>query len=351
MPTAYADDVIDGELTVREEPAETVLGTLARAETDLQIATAKRYPRSIKRFLDEAQQLVTLNEEVAGECMYALPRGGKTIEGPSARFAEVILSAWGNSHGAARVIGEDDKFVTAQAVVWDLERNVRIAFEVRRRITGKNGKRYDDDMIGVTGNAAASIAFRNAVLKVVPKAFWNQLYGEAKRVAIGDAKTLDARRATTMAAFAKMGVREPQILALLERQGIEDIGLDDLAVLRGCFTAIRDEGASIESVFNVAAEGTRVAKSAVAPKAAPAATSAKAAAKPAAKAKPPVETFIDAIRSAESEQAVTTAVLAAKAAEKAGKLGPEDGDAIWEAAQARRAELLDAPPDELFPED
>jgi hypothetical protein len=263
------DDTIDGEIIVRSQ-SDTVLGTLSRAETDMQITTAKQYPRSVKRFLSQVRELVTLNEDVAGECMYALPRGGKSIEGPSARFAEVILSCWGNSHGAARVVGEDDKFVTAQAVIWDLERNVRVSFETRRRITNKGGKRYDDDMIGVTGNAAASIAFRNAVLKVVPKAFLNQLYLEARRVAVGDVKTLDSRRAALIQAFAKMGVTEAMVLGLLEKPGVEDIGLDDLALLRGVFTAIRDEGQSIESIFNKPVEGAKVAKSTIAPKAPPA---------------------------------------------------------------------------------
>lgn len=258
-------DTIEGELIARA-PADTVLGTLTRAETDMQITTAKQYPRSVKRFMSQVRELVTLNEDVAGECMYALPRGGKTIEGPSARFAEVILSCWGNSHGAARVVGEDEKFVTAQAVIWDLERNVRVAFETRRRITNKYGKRYDDDMIGVTGNAAASIAFRNAVLKVVPKAFWNQLYVEARKVAVGDVKTLDSRRASLLQAFAKMGVTEAMILALVEKPGVEDIGLDELAMLRGVFTAIRDEGQSIESIFNKPVEGGKVSKSTIAPR-------------------------------------------------------------------------------------
>jgi hypothetical protein len=259
------DDTIEGELITRAS-SDSVVGSIARAEVDMQISTAKQFPRSVKRFLTQVRELVTLNEDVAGECMYALPRGGKTIEGPSARFAEVVLSCWGNSHGAARVVGEDDKFVTAQAVVWDLERNVRVTFETRRRITNKGARRFDDDMIGVTGNAAASIAFRNAVLKVVPKAFWNGLYEEARKCAIGDVKTLATKRAAALANLGKMGVTEPMVLALLEKQGVDDIGLDELAVLRGVYTAIKDEGASIESIFNKPVEGARVAKSTIAPK-------------------------------------------------------------------------------------
>ena len=92
----------------REVTAMSVDGSTAalisRSEIDMQVATAHKFPRSIKRFRQEALQMVTLNESVAESCIYALPRSGKTIEGPSARFAEVIASAWGNCRAGARAV-------------------------------------------------------------------------------------------------------------------------------------------------------------------------------------------------------------------------------------------------------
>lgn len=167
---------------------------LAKAEIDQQITTAKKYPRSIKRFRDESLQMVTLNESIASSCIYALPRDGKTIEGPSARFAEVVASAWGNCRAGARVVSDQGDFVTAQGVFHDLERNVAITYEVQRRITGKNGNRFSPDMIGVTANAACSVALRNAILKGVPKAFWEDMYQAARATVMGDFKTLANRR-------------------------------------------------------------------------------------------------------------------------------------------------------------
>ena len=102
-------------------------GTVAllnKSEIDMQVATAHKYPRSVKRFRDETLAMVTLNENVAQECIYSLPRDGKNIEGPSARFAEVVASAWGNSRAGARVVSDAGDFVTAQGVFHDLERNV-----------------------------------------------------------------------------------------------------------------------------------------------------------------------------------------------------------------------------------
>lgn len=228
---------------------EGLVSVISRSEIDQQIATARRYPRSIKRFRDEALQMVTLSESVAEQCIYALPRDGKTIEGPSARFAEVVASAWGNCRAGARVINDAGEFVTAQGVFHDLERNVAITYEVQRRITDKNGKRYKADMIGVTANAACSIALRNAILKGVPKAFWEDMYGAARQVIMGDIKTLANRRATAIAAFQRFGVTPEQICQKLEVAGVEDIGLEHLVTLKGMLTAIKDGDTTAEDTF------------------------------------------------------------------------------------------------------
>lgn len=241
---------MNDEISAMDVDANTV-ALLNRSEIDMQISTAKKYPRSIKDFRNQTMQMVTLNENVAQSCIYAVPRGGEVIEGPSARFAEVIASAWGNCRAGARVISDSGDFITAQGVFHDLERNVSITYEVQRRIINKHGNRFTPDMIGVTGNAASSIALRNAILKGIPKAFWDEMYQSARATVMGDFKTLANRRADAMKAFVAIGVTEQQVLAKLEVSGIEDIGLDHLVMLRGIITAIKDGDTTPEQAFSI----------------------------------------------------------------------------------------------------
>jgi hypothetical protein len=228
---------------------QSVVAVLNKSEIDQQIATAHAYPRSIKRFRDEALAMVTLNEAIAQECIYSLPRDGKVIEGPSARFAEIIQSAWGNCRAGARIVSEGADFITAQGVFHDLEKNSAITYEVQRRITNKHGQRFKPDMIGVTGNAACSIALRNAILKGIPKAFWADLYEAARRTIMGDFKTLANRRALAITAFIAYGVKEEEIFALLGVSGIEDITPPHLVTLRGVLTAIKEGETTVEEAF------------------------------------------------------------------------------------------------------
>lgn len=245
------------EEEVREiAQADTSLAVArSRVELDQQVATARAYPRSIKRFLNECMDMATLNAHVASECIYALParKGGgddnKAISGPSARLAEIVASAWGNCRAGARVVDEGPEFITAQGVFQDLERNVHITMEVRRRITGRSGRRYSADMIGVTGNAACSIALRNAVFKGVPKAFWSGIYQAARSAALGEG-TIEEKRATALKyAWDKFKVRPEQVFAAMGVAGAEDLGLDELANLRGMYHAINEGEISAADAF------------------------------------------------------------------------------------------------------
>ncbi len=233
------------------ESEGAIVELVTKAEYDIQIATARKSPRSIKQFINNATELVTLNQQVADDCIYALPRGGKTIEGPSARFAEIILYAWGHIRAGARIVNEDSRFITAQGTCHDLQSNTLITYEIRRRITNKSGKRFDDDMIGVTGNAASSIALRNAITKVIPKALWEPIYQEARKVVMGDSQTLANRRATALTHLQKFGATQEMILQKLGAKGVEDITLDHLVTLRGIATALKEGESTVEEVFSI----------------------------------------------------------------------------------------------------
>lgn len=224
---------------------------LARAEVDQQITTAHAYPRNPKRAMSAILSLATLDEETAEECVYALPRGGKPIKGPSVRLAEIIAGQWGNARVGARVVHVDkvEKYVEAEGVFHDLETNVATTARVRRRISDKYGKVYNDDMIVVTGNAACAIAKRNAILGAVPKAVWRKAYDAVEAVIAGDVKTLSERREKAMKAFAAFGVTPEQIFAALDVEDLEGITVDHITTLTGMHAALKSGESTVEEMF------------------------------------------------------------------------------------------------------
>lgn len=245
-------NLVDGKsaplATRRESPAAGMMG--GGGDVDIQVATAKRYPRSIGQAKERAMELATFDRETAESCSYALKRAGKIIEGPSARLAEIMAASWGNLRVAAKTTGSDEGFIYAESVCWDLESNVAVSYETRRRITKSDGRMFSEDMIGVTGNAAVSIAFRNSVFRVLSRAFVNEIWRAARKVAAGEVKDLKQRRSEMLGYFEGQGVSESQILVLLGISDIDDVTLEMLSTLRGFATAIKDGIVSVEAIFS-----------------------------------------------------------------------------------------------------
>ncbi len=250
MDTAKQIDVETGEVTeIPVAGGMSVVRAQESAALDVQVSTAKAYPRSIQRFQSDLESWATLNEEIADECFYAKPQGGQTIIGPSVRFAELIQSAYGNLMVESRVIGEEDGHVIVEATCRDVERNTARRDQVRRPILTKAGKRFATHMIEQTINAASAIAGRNAIFKVVPKALWWQIYQKARQVAVGDAKTFGDRRDAALAYLKDMGATEERILHYLGDKKVKDLDADDLIALRLKVKTIKEDGVSVDDAF------------------------------------------------------------------------------------------------------
>ena len=216
---------------------------------EMQVATAKRYPRSVKRFLEHAEQLACIDEEVAGTCYYSLPRAEKSIEGPSIRLAELAAHCWTNLRAISQMGEITDQHVTARAVVWDMETNVAVGVETRRRITDKNGNRYNDDMINMTISAAGAIVFRNGVFRIIPRTYIDQLWMKAKRIAAGEAKGFEDRLKKLLVWFSKIQVTPEMLAALLGHTSPEQFTLEDLGTLRGVITALSEGHITKKQLF------------------------------------------------------------------------------------------------------
>jgi hypothetical protein len=251
--------VIDVEPGGAIVPSSVDSLALSRAEIDMQIATAKNYPRDLAKCVSSAMQLVEYHMQqqkgVEEGLYYALKRGGKEIMGPNVRLAEIIQHSYGNSRAGARPIEEGDKYVTAEGVFHDLENNTAIRMHVKRRITDKEGHRYGDDMIAVTENAACAIAYRNAVLKGIPKAIWWPLYLKCRNIAGGKTKDETAKkRAEAIAWLVKLGIPEKNICERLGVAKVSEINSEKLATLRGICTAIAAKETTSGKEFNLKEE-------------------------------------------------------------------------------------------------
>ena len=248
-------EIINVEAMPMAVTDQNTLAMQHKSEIEAQVDTAHKYPRSIQAFQADALAMATFDQETAAQMFYRVPRGGKFIEGPSVRLAEVIATAWGNLRYGSRIIEVGPTMLTAQGYFFDSQKNTGAQVEVQRRITNKDGKRFTDDMIVVTGNAASSIALRNAIIKVVPRAYVEQIMKRAQQVAIGGAKTLTERRENAFAMIRKFGLSDERILAAVGKPSIKDLTPDDVDNLAGLYSAVKNDEINIDEAFPEPATG------------------------------------------------------------------------------------------------
>lgn len=241
------------------------LEALNRAEVDIQVETAKRWPShstpdQIAAALRKAEAFALVDSETAESCFYRLERQGKNgertvIEGPSIRLAEIIAASWGNLRIATQIVGNDGRFITARGACHDLESNVAQIVETRRGITTSKGYTFSADMQTVTGNAAAAIARRNAILAVIPAAVFKPLYGRIRDFVLGEVTNdLENRRAKMLRTFATAGVTREMILEYLGVSDIADVDAEMMTRLVGVWNAIKDGQTTVEETFRRAKE-------------------------------------------------------------------------------------------------
>ncbi len=240
------------DMTLQVSPTE-ITYQQDKAFIDMQISTAKAFPRNIRRAIQNAVAIVGINQKTAEVCTYSLPRGGKPITGPSVHLAKILAQCWGNLRIDAKVVNIDQTHVTSEAVCFDLENNLAIKTQVKRLIIGKKGARFSEDMITVTGNAANSIALRNAVLSVIPRGVVDEVYAAAKNAITGDisdqVKLVAKRKQVVEGLKDGFNVTEAEILKAIGKASIDFITAEDIITLTGIGTALKEGDTTVDQAF------------------------------------------------------------------------------------------------------
>lgn len=239
----------EAESQVLDVVRESAISLIAKAEIDTQIATAQAFPRSLSRVIKVAISMATINEEVAQSCTYSVPRAGKQIQGKSIRLAEIMASTYGNLRTGSRVIHMDGRVLKAQGICHDLETNYLHTEEIEVRVTDKQGRTYNHDMLVIAGRSACAIAVRNAIFTVVPGAVADIVWNAAQKIALGTLETLPARRLKAMTYFEGLGIKKEQVFATLGVNGLEDIDLEKLGTLTGYKSAFSHGEATLADLF------------------------------------------------------------------------------------------------------
>lgn len=245
-------NINDNEVAL-EVLAPSSVEALERAQVDVQIATAHKFPRSLEQFKRRAMDMVSQDIETAESCIYSRPvGGGKVVEGESIRMAEIVAACYGNLRFAAQVVEQTERYVKCEGVAHDLESNVAGKSQAMESTVKRDGSPYDERMRIVVAKACLSKALRDAIFRVVPKGLCKSISDSAKKVIAGQSKTLEQRRTMAKQWLTQIKVDETRAFAVLGVKGWTEVGEQELLVLTGFKTALKDNEITLLEAFPMA---------------------------------------------------------------------------------------------------
>lgn len=240
--------------SVLEVVQPSVMEATERAAIDVQISTAKRYPRSLQLFKSRAIDMATIDDETAESCLYRRPVGFKDgqaqfAEGMSVRMAEIVGASYGNLRVRAFIVEQTERFVRACGQAIDLESNFASSSEVVEPTIKKDGRPYDERMRVVIAKAALAKARRDATFQVVPKALARPVETAVRNLLMGTTEALDKRRAKVFSWVQKLGIDSKRVWAALGIKGEAELGAEQLETLTGIRTALKDGETTLDEAF------------------------------------------------------------------------------------------------------
>lgn len=241
-------------MSIEIQQVESVV-MLSNAEIDTQVATAKKYPRNEAVVTSKVVFNITSNRDFAETCRYSKPVGGKQVNGISVHLARVLARQWGNIRCDSRLVRIEEKRVICEAIAYDLETNYAVKREcVRSIFSEKKNTRFSEDVINTTIEAAKAIAFRNAVLDLIPEYVKAACENAAIETITGDlsdeSKIAKARNEWVKYFTDNYGITEAQTLSLVGCNSILQLNRGKIADLKGVANAINTGEFNIVNHFN-----------------------------------------------------------------------------------------------------
>ena len=265
------------------ETATTAAAAQAKAAVESRYIVAWRNPRS-----EDAVRGKLLREcrrpRFAGAAEYEKPvGGGKTIKGPSIRFAEAAIRCMGNMLPESAAIYDDDDKRIVRVAVTDLEANVThtkdivVTKTVERRYlrkdqealssrTNSSGKvthtvrASEDDLLNKEG-ALISKAMRTCALRLIPGDLVDEAMDLCRATAAdATAKDPDAARKELADGFAQLNVTATDLETYLGHD-LSKCSPAQLNELRGWYGALRDGETTWAAILEASGASTGPAKS------------------------------------------------------------------------------------------
>lgn len=242
------------------ELASTAAAAQSKATIEAAYIIALNRPRNV----DDARAAILKackRPRFAEAARYSKPVGGQAIVGPSIRFAEQAIQAYGNIRVASSVIHEDNNIRVLHVSVTDLETNISYGQDVTlqktversrvrpgqivisQRTNSNNQTTYivqaTEDELANKVAAAQSKIIRNSGLRLIPKDIIEEAMELCEKTLSEGGEDPDAMRKKIVDSFAELGIKAAELEAYLGRP-LAQVTPKDRTQLAMIYRTIRD---------------------------------------------------------------------------------------------------------------
>lgn len=252
-----SNDLINLGFETNELQNNTALENVgeARATAEVQAAyvIAKKFPRNEQQAYTSIMNACK-RPFLAEQAMYAYPRGGTLVQGPSIRLAEAIGQAWGNLDCGVREVSQSNGVSVAEAYAIDLQTNTRITkiFHVKHeRHTKKGITRLKDprDVYELVANQGAR-RLRACILGIIPGDVVDAAVAQCRKTLESSDVPLQDQIRKLVMAFDELGVKVEHLEKRLGHNLDATIS-SEIVTLRSIYKSLKDGMAKREDFFEI----------------------------------------------------------------------------------------------------
>lgn len=211
-------------------------------EVQAALVIAKRFPRnqleSLNKILNACKRPF-----LAEQALYAYPRGGTMVTGPSIRLAEVLVQNWGNINFDVREISQKNGVSEVEVFAWDLETNTKSTkiFHVAHvRNTKRGSYKLTDqrDIYELVADRGAR-RLRACILSIIPGDVIEAAVAQVNITLSSGEEPIQDRIKRLSIAFDELGI---SVKMLEKRLGhnLEATIESELVNLRAIFKSVKD---------------------------------------------------------------------------------------------------------------
>lgn len=251
-PFAAQKNQINNSALVESETQKSI------EEVRAALIIAKQFPRNQVEAMDKILNACR-RPSLAESAIYAYPRGGQTVTGPSIRLAEAIAQAWGNIQTGVRELSQSNGESTVEAFAWDVESNTRSTktFQVSHvRYTRDGKKNLTDprDIYELTANQG-SRRLRSCILALIPGDVVDAAVEECEKTQKNSFKVDEEGIKKMVDAFAELRVSKAQLEQRIgHRLDPQATIAAELIAMKRIYVSIRDGMGKVEDYFQISAD-------------------------------------------------------------------------------------------------